>query len=83
MHKDGTIRASNNRTEQCLTAEVGKNMTASTVDIFAGALSDGGAAVLFFNRGTAPATATLDLAELAKLHGWKEGGSVSARDAWT
>ena len=83
VHADGTIRGSNNRTEQCLTAEAAKNMTAGAVDIFAGALSDGGAAVLFFNRGTTRASATLDLAELSALPGWKAGGSLSARDAWT
>ena len=36
----------------------------SSVDVFAGALADGGAAVVFFNRANTTAKATLALSEL-------------------
>ena len=48
------------------------------MDIYAGALSDGGAAVLFFNRGTAPASATLQLSELPGAF----GSSATVKDVW-
>ena len=41
------------RVAQCLTAEIGPPpASAPNMDIFAGALADGGAAVLFYNRGS-------------------------------
>ena len=69
---DGTIRASNNRTDQCITAEPGPPSSSSgllpappPLDIFGGALADGGSTVVFYNRGSAPlASATLPLKEL-------------------
>jgi hypothetical protein len=88
---DGTLRSSNNNTEQCLTAEAGigsnidkpgvqgQGQGTGTVDIFAGALANGDAAVVFFNRGNDAASATLKLSELP---GWAVGDVAAVRDVW-
>lgn len=83
---DGTLRASNNQTSQCLTAEARKTGTdrpgrqdQGTVDIFAGSLSNGDAVVVFFNRGSDAASATLELSE---LQGWAVGDVAVVRDVW-
>jgi len=83
LHSDGTLRASNTRNAQCLTAELGAPTADGTVDVFAGALADGGAAVVFFNRGAAESNASLPLSALGKLPGWKAGGEVRATEVWT
>ena len=64
QHKDGTLRASDNYTEQCLTAEIGPPAGNSGFDVFAGALADGSAAVVFYNRNGAAAKASLSISEL-------------------
>ena len=52
----------------------------STFDIFAGALANGDASVVFFNRDGQAASAILPLAELP---GWAAGiKSASVRDVW-
>ena len=56
----------------------------NSVDIFASALADGGAAVVFFNRATTTANATLALSELQQLPGWTiPEGQASAHDVWS
>lgn len=56
----------------------------NSVDIFASALADGGAAVVFFNRATTTANATLPLSELQQLPGWTiPEGQASAHDVWS
>ena len=56
----------------------------SSVDVFAGALADGGAAVVFFNRANTTAKATLALSELHQLPGWTiPEGKAIAHDVWT
>ena len=56
---------------------------ASGVDIFAGALADGGAAVVFFNRASTTANAVLALSELHQLPGWNPQGNAIAHDVWS
>ena len=74
---DGTLRASNNLTEQCLTAEaLSVPANAHVLEVYAGALADGGAAVLFFNSGPSPAEGTLPLSEL------KLGSRASVKNIW-
>lgn len=84
LHPDGTLRASNNRTDQCLTAERGEPSPASpagsVVDIFAGALADGSAAVLFFNRGSDAASSGLNLSELPGFD--SDVKTATVRDVW-
>ena len=56
----------------------------SGIDIFASALADGGAAVVFFNRGTTAAKSSLALSELQQLHGFTiPAGKVTAHDVWS
>lgn len=81
LRADGTLRASNNRTEQCATAELGPPAPAAkTMDVFATPLSDGGVAVVFYNRGTDPLSASLPLGELPG--GKLLGQSASVLDVW-
>lgn len=50
------------------------------MDVFVGGLADGGAAVLFFNRGTQPANGTLSLSELP---GWSASTqAATVKDVW-
>ena len=69
-------------------AEVGPSDLAgnggSGIDIFASALADGGAAIVFFNRGTTTAKALLALSELHQLRGWTiPAGKATAHDVWS
>lgn len=72
-----------------LQAEIGLTAADDTdssgsVDIFAGALADGGAAVVFFNRASTTANATLALSELDQLPGWTiPEGKAMAHDVWS
>jgi hypothetical protein len=62
----------------------GDSGNASSVDIFAGALADGGAAIVFFNRASTTANATLALSELRQLPGWTiPEGKIVAHDVWS
>jgi hypothetical protein len=83
LHPDGTLRASNNRTEQCLTAEPGlpTPASASTMDVFATPLANGDVAVLFFNREADTASATIALAALpGDATTWT---AANVMDVWT
>lgn len=84
LHADGTLRASNNRTDQCLTAELqapAANTHASTVDVYVGELADGSAAVLFFNRGSLPAATSVAFTDFPGA-GWMTRKAASVRNIW-
>lgn len=56
----------------------------SSVDVFAGALADGGAAVVFFNRANTTAQTMLALSELHQLPGWTiPEGKAIAHNVWS
>jgi len=84
LHDDGTLRASRKEadaTMQCLTAEasIGPSKKQGNIDIFVGALVNGDATVVFFNRGPQQANATLSLSDLS---GWEGVKAAIVKNVW-